>query len=418
VIIFYGLAPMAGALFKRYKWHIFRRRFDELRLSPILDYRQYAQTGDDGNFRFTGGFESVTDGQTLWIRSDDLTVPVSLKHAETYLLPMQKGAASPKGPPSPSHESDAEGAVSPSHEGFAESGIPEAFDPGEETPEKIRWERISALAEGAKVFVGGTLVCRDGRRSFVSTKENPLLVIFHDGPDHSLTARVIRAGRQRGEYWNGLTPYALAMGAIALIILAGWFLFRPAYRLTVITSVFALFIPLYPILPPGLLFTVVYRRIAWRSRILRAYRDLARLPLRYLAPPKGNGFLKDFATLGKDTPLKENCLLPDGTLYGYVCCNELPPAAQEGKIPLLLPELTGTKAAGPWYIFGALRPGESLPVQAQDPFATFGILPEKPKKIARYCELLAYMLELAAWLILFLGIGLNIFFLRMLLILL
>jgi hypothetical protein len=380
---------MAGALFKRYKWHIFRRRFDELRLRPILNYRQYAQKGDDGTFRFTGGFESVTDGQTLWIRGEDLTVPVSLKNAETYLLPMQK-----------------------------EGGIPEVFDPGEETPEKIRWERISALAEGAKVFVGGTLVCRDGRRSFESTKENPLMVIFYDGPDHLLTARVIRAGRHRGEYWNGLTPYALTLGAIALIILAVTFLFRPAYRLTVITSVFALFIPVYPILPPGLLFTVVYRRLAWRSRILRAYRDLARLPLRYLATAKGNGFLGDFATIGKEVPLKENCLLPDGTLYGYVCCGELPPAAQEGNIPQLVPELTRVNSVGPWYIFGALRSGEALPMQAQDPFATFGILPGRPKKIARRCELLAYALELAAWLILFMGIGLNIFFLSLLLILL
>jgi hypothetical protein len=199
VAFFYGIVPMAGALFKRYKWHIFRRRFDELRLRPILDYRQYAQKGDDGTFRFTGGFESVTDGQTLWIRGEDLTVPVSLKNAVTYLLPMQK-----------------------------EGGIPEVFDPGEETPERIRWERISALAEGAKVFVGGTLVYRDGRRSFESTKDNPLMVIFYDGPDDLLTARVIRAGRHRGEYWNGLTPYALTMGAIALSIMAVWFLFRPA----------------------------------------------------------------------------------------------------------------------------------------------------------------------------------------------
>jgi hypothetical protein len=385
---------MAGALFKRYKWHIFRRRFDELRLSPILDYRQYTQKDDSGTFRFTGGFESITDGQTLWIRSEDLTVPVSLKHAETYLLPMQKGAPSPEG------------------------GIPEVFDPGEETPEKIRWERVSALAEGAKVFVGGPLVCRNGRRSFVSTKENPLIVIFYDGPDHSLTARAIRAGRHRGEYWNGVTPYALAIGAIALIAMAVLFLFRPAYRLTVISSVFALFVPLYPILPPGLLFTFMYHRLAWRSRILRAYRDLARLPLRYLSPVKGRSFLRDFAILGKEVPLKENCLLPDGTLYGYVCCDELPPQVREGTIPLLLPELTKAKTVGPWYVFGALCSGGGLPVQPQDPFATFGILPGRPKKIARRCELFAYTLELTAWLILFAGIGLNIFFLRMLIILL
>jgi hypothetical protein len=169
-------------------------------------------------------------------------------------------------------------------------------------------------------------------------------------------------------------------------------------------------------IPPGLLFTVIYRRLAWRSRILRAYRDLARLPLRYLAPPKGK------FSLGK-LSLKENCLLPNGELYGFVRRAELPPQAQEGKIPLLLPEFVkavGDKAShnNLWYIFGALRPGEELPVQPQDSFATFGILPGSPEVIARRCEITAYALELVAWLALIAGIGLNIFFLRMIIVLL
>jgi hypothetical protein len=378
VILWYGLVPMAGALVKRYKWYIFRKRFDELRLSPMLDYGRYSrQEGDGGGghagghavFRFVGGFESVTDGQTLWIRGDDLTVPVSLQNAETYLLPMQKG-----------------------------DDIPEILDPGDEAPEKIRWERVSALTEGAMVYVGGLLIYRDGRWSFASTKETPLLVIFYDGPGHSLTTRAIRAGRHRGEYWNAITPYSLVIGALCQIITAVLFLSRPAFRLTVIVSLTALFVPLYPMIPPGLLFTVIYRRLAWRSRILRSYRDLARLPLRYL-PPAGDG------------------TLPNGERYGFTTSAELPPQAQEGKIPLLLPELTKTKESDLWYIFGALRPGEELPVQPQDSFATFGILPGKPETIAKRCGIAAYTLEVIAWLILFAGIGLNIFFLSMVLVL-
>jgi hypothetical protein len=370
VILWYGLVPMTGALVKRYKWHIFRKRFDELRLSPMLDYGRYArQQGDDSGghavFRFVGGFESVTGGQTLWIRGDDLTVPVSLQNAETYLLPMQKG-----------------------------DGIPEIFDPSDEAPEIIRWERVSAFTEGAKVYVGGLLVCQDGRWSFASTKEKRLMVIFYDGPDHSLTTRAIRAGRHRGEYWNAITPYSLVIGALCQIIIAVLFLSRPAFRLTVIVSLAALFVPLYPMIPPGLLFTVIYRRLAWRSRILRSYRDLARLPLRYS---------------GK---------LPNGELYGFTTCAELPPQAQEGKIPLLLPELTKAKENDLWYIFGALRPGEELPVQPQDSFATFGILPGKPEIIAKRCEIAAYTMEIISWIILFAGIGLNIFFLSMVLVLL
>ena len=251
--LWYGLVPLAGALLRRYKWLVFRRRFDELRLRPMLDYNRYRQqeeSGCDGNesaaFHFVGGFESVTDGQTLWIRNEDLTIPVSLKNAETYLLPMQKN-----------------------------EGPAEIFDPGEEAPEKIRWDRISALTEGARVFVGGLLACHEGRWDFVSTKKNPLMVIFHDGPDESLAGKVICAGRHRGDYWNAITPYSLVLGALCLIMIAVQFIPRPAFRMTVIVSFIALFIPLYPVIPPGLLFTVIHRRLTWRSRMLRINSDIA-----------------------------------------------------------------------------------------------------------------------------------------------
>jgi len=383
VVVWYGLVPLVGAMVKRHKWHIFRKRFDELRLSPILDYRQYSREGKDDTFRFVGGFESVTDGQTLWIRNEGLTVPVSLQNAEIYLLPMQKG-----------------------------EGISEAFDPGEETPERIRWERVSALTEGARVFAGGLLVSQNGRRSFVSAKKNPLMVIFFDGPDQSLTTRAIRACRYRGEYWNTVTPYSLVVGALCQILMAVMFLSRPAFRLTVIVSIIALFIPLYPMIPPGLLFTVMYRRLAWRSRILRAYRDIVRLPLRYLSPQMNRKLWGNFA------PLNQCCSLPNGEQYGFVRVKELPAQAEEGKIPLMLPELTKAGKDNVWYIFGALRPGEELPVQPNDYFATFGILPGRPEVVARYCEIMAYTLELAAWIVLLTGVGLNIFFLRMVMVLL
>ena len=142
-------------------------------------------------------------------------------------------------------------------------------DTGEDAPERIRWERVSSLTEGAKVFVGGLMARQDGRLSFVSTKEHPLMVIFYDGPDQSLAHMVIRAGRNRGDYWNSITPFSLIVGAICQILVAVLFIPRPAFRLTVIASFIALFIPLYPLIPPGLLFTVMYRHLCWKSRMLR-----------------------------------------------------------------------------------------------------------------------------------------------------
>ena len=248
-------------MIRRNKWYKFRKRFHELHLCPFLNYENYWQRigennegADDkavGVFRFSGGFESVTDGQTLWIRSEDLTVPVSLKNAESYLLPAGKN----------------------------EDPV-EANDPGEMPPERIRWEKVSTLTEGVKVFVGGPLKYVNGCRNFASTKENPLIVIFYYCPDLSFFPQVIQSGRQRNEYWNPVTSYSLVIGAIGLILTAVLYLSRPAYRhLTVIFSIIALFIPLYPIIPPGLLLTGIYRRLTWKSRILRTRSDLVRLGL-------------------------------------------------------------------------------------------------------------------------------------------
>jgi len=383
VILWYGFVPMVGAWFKRYQWFKFRNRFNGFRMHPIMDSQVYWQQskgtdegGDARVFRFIGEFESMTDSQILWVRGKNMIVPVSLKNAETYLLPTQN-----------------------------EESTPEISDPGEGTPEKIRWNKISSLTEGTRVFVGGSLICLEGRWSFVSTKENPLMVIFYDGPDHSLATKTTWAGRHRGEYFNFITPYSLITGAVCLLFIAALFLPRPAFLLTVIVSLVAVFVPLLPLMPPGLLFTVIYRRLTWRSRILRAYSDLVKLPLGYF-------------NVKNDAPLRGKRTLPDGELYGFVYSARLPSEVQDGKIPMLIPEITELGRGDNWYVFGAVRPSELLPFRPKDPFATFGVLPGDPRKFAHRCTVKAYVLEAVAWIMLLTGIALNIFFLMTVLLML
>jgi hypothetical protein len=372
VICWYGLVPVAGAFASRRAWRQFRRRFDELRIRPLLDYGMYCGLeGPGGSYRFIGGFESVTDSHTLWVRGENLTIPVSLQGAHIYMLPMQEGA-----------------------------GLSENFDPGEEALERIRWDRVSTLAEGAKVFVGGSLALEDKRWIFASTNE-PLLLIFYDCPDRSLTVRAIRAGWRRNEYWNALTPYSLILGALCLIVMAASFLNRPAFHLTSIIALIALFTPLFPLIPPGILCTVLYRRLWWWARIFRVRRDLVRLPLKYL--PRGEGV----------------CRLPGGEWYGACFRDELPETVRQ-TLPLLIPDGEKRKKES-WYLFGAL-PGpsteNSIPAEPEDPFATFGILPGNPEALARRYTFRAYTLELIAWLVLLAGIGLNFFFVRLIFVLL
>lgn len=279
--------------------------------------------------------------------------------------------------------------------------LPNIFDPGEEVPARIRWNRVSTLTQGAKVFVGGPLLPVENRGTFVSTRENPLLIIFYDGPDRSLTTRAIRAGRHKNEYWNPITPYAFMLNAFSQIILAVSFLPRPAFRLTVLVACVAIFAPLFSLLPPGILLTVLYRRLWWRARIFRAYRDLARLPLKYLFPDKLEGYL------------------PNGERYGALCYASLPTEAYEQQLPLLIPE-EHLRRGDQWYVFGTL-PEQGpcdLPRKPRDLFATFGALPGNPEALARRYTMHAYFLEILSWFFLLLGIGSNILFISMIIYLL
>jgi hypothetical protein len=379
VAVLYGVIPISGAFFSRYRWERFRKRFNSLRLVPLLNYRQYREMGNapsgegkGGVFRFTGEIESITDGQTLWVRGSDLTMPVSLEKTQCWLLPAHEG----------------EGA--------------------NEAPEKIHWNRISTFTEGAKVFIGGQIKEQDNRLNFVSVKEKPLMVIFYNCPDTVLTDEIIRAARTRGEYWNSLTSASLVLGALALVYIAASFLNRPAFHITVIIALVAMFTPIYPMFPPGILLTVVYRRMTWHARRLRAFRDLARLPLGYL---------------GAD---KETCTLTTGEKYGYVKLDSLSSEGEGGTFPFLIPEaVIKEEKKSPWYLFGVFEESadSSLPVKSSikpsiDPFVSFGLLPENPAQLARFYSIKAYSLEALAWLVLLSGIAINIVFIFLILFLL
>jgi hypothetical protein len=271
-------------------------------------------------------------------------------------------------------------------------GIPEA-------PEPIRWNRVSTLSEGAKVFLGGVLKTHNNRLNFISTKERPLMVVFYNCPDDELTDAITRASRTRNEYWNTITPISLVAGALALIYIASLFLNRPAFRLTVITSLIAIFVPILPMLPPGILLTLLYRRMTWHARKLRAFWDLSRLPLRYLQEGQ------------------ENAVLSTGEKYGFVKISPLPPD-EHRQIPWLVPESSIKSEKHELYYFGVLQEDGSLPVKSKDPFVSFGLLPANPAELAKRYAIKSYTTEVIAWLFLLLGIGINIVFIYTILFLL
>jgi hypothetical protein len=385
---------MAGALVSRRGWQRFRLYFDRLRLASTLDYARYIacaraaekpEAGVARTFRFTGSFESITDGHTLWVQGPDLTIPVALAGARIYTLPLME----------------------------TQGGAGD-FDPLEGSLQRLRWDRVAALTGEGRVFVGGPLTPREGRWIFAAAPGDPLLVIFYTGSDRSMAIRAAWAGRRGNEYWNAATPYALALGALCLIAMAVAFLPRPAFRLTVITAFAGAFVPLFPLVPPGLLFTIIYRWLWRRAQIHRACCDLARLPLVYFP-------------ISRDKPETPDLpvLLPGGEYYGARPYRELP-----GETPILTPGIKKPRKE-PWYLFGALTgsresgtagpdkntvgitavpvPGQA-PREPKDSFAAFGAVPGNPERLARRCIRYARLLEILSWFLLLGGIGLNIFF--------
>ncbi|GHU22384.1 hypothetical protein FACS1894172_01550 [Spirochaetia bacterium] len=337
---FYGILPLAGMLARRRQWKIFRQHFDDLRLYPFLEYRNF-QNPPGSVYRFTGGFESVTDTRILWIRSKTLTIPISLDNASIYLFPQSAG----------------------------------------EPPQRIRWDHISMLTQGAKVFVGGQLQEQKGQRIFAATEEQPLIIIFYEGNDRELTPQVIQSGRYKTEYWNTITPYAVVCGAFTQLIIALFFIRRPAFRLTSITAFIAMWAPLIPFIPPGILSTILYRWMWRRSRIFRSYRDMIRLPLKY--------------TL--------NNRLPNGEPYCMIRSKTCPDS-----VPLFIP-IISTRNVPEWYIVG-VDSGGPYPAEPSDCSAPYGALPGNPELMSKRYDWWALWLEVAAWILFAAGIIVNIAF--------
>lgn len=362
-VLFYAVIPVIGAFLVRHNWRQFRNRFDNLRLSPLLNYRLYQTAGTGENlFRFLGGLESITDNQTLWVRNSDMTIPVDLKNAHIYLLPMTEGE-------------------------FLNSG-----SSGDSSPERIKLNRVTSLTEGAKVYIGGTLGIQNDRPAFLSTRDNPLLILFYDCPDRNLSIRAIQAGRHKNEYWNGFTPYSLALGAFAELMYSFNFIARPAFRLSLISAIIAMFGPLFPLIPPGIIFTNIYSRLWRQARMYRAYRDLFRLPMKYIPPGKDAG------------------ILPNGEQYGFQVYSHLPSWVKEEDLSPIPDEIKNEKHSG-WYLYGALTGKEEEPLGIpQDPLASFSAFPGDPGKLAHTYAVKAHGLEVFSCLLFIFGISLNILF--------
>jgi hypothetical protein len=276
------------------------------------------------------------------------------------------------------------------------------------TPQALSWSRVSALAEGTKLFIAGPLFAEETHAVFRADEESRPLVVFYDGPDKELLARAVWGGRQRNEYWNRITPLSLPVGAIALLLIAFVISAVPFTRLPFLLAVCLASVPVLPLAPPGVLLFFTYRRL-WRSgRFLRAQRDLLRLPLR--------GFRG-----GTDGARETGYRLPNGEAYLKLPVSEdrvqslLVAGAVLRTTTIADLDRVGRQA----YAFGSpreVRDQDSGSLGApSDPMAEFVVVPDDPAFLARRCEREAQKRELLAVALFGGGLALN-FYLALLLV--
>ncbi|MDR0708410.1 MAG: hypothetical protein LBF60_11150 [Treponema sp.] len=234
LVFWYGVVPMVGLCIRRYHRKVFRRRFKEVLRKPLLDYETWRLLerggGQDALYRFSGKIEATSE-HMLWVQNDFLLIPVELRNAQFFFI----------------------------------TG---------DSLQRIVWRRYADFSEETKIFVAGEVVQREGRRIFASTKKESLIAVLYDAEEEDLVPRIISASRNKNDYWNAITPYSILIGVFSLIVTAVSFMRHPAFWLTVIAAFIAVFIPLFPFFPPGILFTAFSRFLRKQSESASIQADM------------------------------------------------------------------------------------------------------------------------------------------------
>jgi hypothetical protein len=376
--LFFGLIPGIGAFFVRSRWRLFRRRIAESSLYPFLDYSDLSRRGDIlGYYRVFGQLEAIQGKNIIWINNGSFTVEADLTQAKLYFLP-----------------SFSAGARTVPVERLQEE-VPD------EQPALVSWNQISSLPAGTQIFIAGPLCSQEGRGVFRSQGKDPLLVVMYDGERNTIVQRAVWGGRQRNEYWNQFTLASLLTGSFCMVLLAYIFMRSSPSSLPVLFALSLAFFPISGLLPPGFVLYYLYRFFWKRARMLRAERDLLRLPLRYYP---------DSETLQMDWRVT----LPTGESY---LCSQDPDLMIEGQLIIRSASLPSVREGKieQVVLFGAHveKDGQERMQTPRDPMAELVLVMGDPAVLAQSCNRRARMFALLSALGVFSGVTLNLFILYM-----
>ena len=381
--LFYAALPAVGAFFARGRWRRFR--------ATVTTVSHYPTAGSGavgggrsvplGHYRFFGTLEAIQGDDRIWLTNGRFSVAADLRNVRVYLIPEMEHSES----------------FSLSSPGAAPSALG-----------SVPWSRIFSLPEGTPVFVGGEMFSEEGRAVFRDSGRTRLLVVIHDCPREAVVLHAISGGRQRNEYINPVTLPSVAVGSLALVLLAFTLMGLPE-RFAALFALTAGLAPLAPFLPPGFPLYFAYRNAWKRARILRVQRDVVRLPLRWFPPSDSRQrratLLPDMEPYlmvrGTPDPLHPECIVSDGIRL------ELPPGITRVHVELPRAGRRGNERArgGPGGNAGDelvafcaySEEGEGLKLRRpEDPMADHVLLPGDPESLARECARAARVSELVS----------------------
>lgn len=233
-ILFYALLPVAGAFAAREQWRRFRRAVTWAAKLPRLSGA--ADSEPEGPRLVAGEIEAIGSAGELWVRSGGTSCVVDLGGAWVYAFAVRSGS----------------GRV-----------------------ERRRWSGIPSIGPGARAFVAGRASFEGGRLRMDGASA-PIAMI-HDGDDDDIVSRAIWAGRHENEYWNPATQVSLTLGAAAMGGILSLAISSRTPGLVTALTLIAAFSPVLPLLPPGVIGFLAYRKFWKQARFLRARRDVEAL---------------------------------------------------------------------------------------------------------------------------------------------
>lgn len=325
--VFYLAIPLAGAFALRGRWRRFRVRFEKLRTAPVLRYGDVARAAtrgdcEVGHYRLFGRVEALEGNDRLWLRGEGVSALVDFSRAPLYALKTGD---------------DRRGVV-----------------------ERLPWRSVTSLAEGTRMLAAGLLVLEGGNPVFVDAPGELLVAVSYDCDDRGIASKVIAGARATNEYWTPLSGVSLALGLATMSALLLSFGGRSSLSTVRAMAFLVGILPILPLLPPGLFFFLLYRRLWRRALSLRTSRDLFRvLASRLGAEEEKNA--EDEASNGWR-----------GACRPLLAGEAAPPDA------LVLDVPPGVEDLGEWLLFAAEGTG--------DPMDESIVSPGDPKLLAQAAE--------------------------------